>query len=164
MPDVRGTDNGIWRRLKPIPFNGKFEGDALDPRLEEKLARELPGIRNWAIDGWVDLMMGGELVEPAAVIQAREAYQEEMNIVHQFVVDRCIRRDDLTVPTGMLYQNFRMYCEEHGLHVCSSRKFGKDLEQMGVTNDRTKHERIKVGITLRSQFEDAGSPEAAELF
>jgi len=67
-PIVRGTDEGIWRRPMLIPFNVKFEIDPEkrapgeregDPRIELKLLAELPGILNWALEGyreWVDVI------------------------------------------------------------------------------------------------------------
>jgi len=45
-------DDGIWRRLQMIPFNRRFSESERDPDLYEKLLLELPGILNWALDGY----------------------------------------------------------------------------------------------------------------
>src|SRR5262249_2993371 len=62
-PGIRGTDTGIWRRIKLIPFTVKLldENDPgyneapehmrVDKELPNNLAKELPGILNWAIQG-----------------------------------------------------------------------------------------------------------------
>lgn len=42
LPLVRGSDNGIWRRLKTIPFNVTFGTPELplDSKLDEKIDRQ----------------------------------------------------------------------------------------------------------------------------
>ena len=43
-PNVRGTDNGIWRRIKLLPFTVRIADDKIDRELPEKLKAEAPGI------------------------------------------------------------------------------------------------------------------------
>jgi putative DNA primase/helicase len=45
LPNVRGTDEGIWRRLKVIPWNASFLGKE-KVGLAHELVKEIPGI--WA--------------------------------------------------------------------------------------------------------------------
>jgi putative DNA primase/helicase len=49
-PDIRGTDDALWSRVKLVPFEVSF-ADRIDLKLPEKLRKELPGILNWAIAG-----------------------------------------------------------------------------------------------------------------
>ncbi|MFA7541986.1 MAG: phage/plasmid primase, P4 family, partial [Lysobacterales bacterium] len=51
-PRVSGTDEGIWRRLRLIPFAVTVPPELRDPALPEKLRAELPGILNWCLEGW----------------------------------------------------------------------------------------------------------------
>jgi putative DNA primase/helicase len=48
-PRIRGTDEAIWRRLRLIPFAVTIPEKDRDPRLGEKLLRELPSILQWAV-------------------------------------------------------------------------------------------------------------------
>jgi putative DNA primase/helicase len=50
-PLIRGTDYGIWRRIRLIPFTTTITPEKQDKHLEEKLVREGPGILNWLIEG-----------------------------------------------------------------------------------------------------------------
>lgn len=50
-PEVNGTDFGIWRRMRLIPFRVQIEESKVDRQLLSKLGEELPGILNWAIEG-----------------------------------------------------------------------------------------------------------------
>ena len=38
LPQVRGTDHAIWRRLMPVPFAATFDGDRRDMTMPDKLA------------------------------------------------------------------------------------------------------------------------------
>jgi len=50
-PEIRGTDEGIWRRVKLVPFDVTIPPKERDKRLLVKLRAELPGILNWALEG-----------------------------------------------------------------------------------------------------------------
>ena len=47
-PVIRGRDNGIWRRIRLIPFTVTIPKAKRDAHLLTKLRAELPGILNWA--------------------------------------------------------------------------------------------------------------------
>ena len=51
-PKIRGADNGIWRRIKMIPFTVTIPPEQRDKKLTEKLIAENSGILNWLIAGY----------------------------------------------------------------------------------------------------------------
>lgn len=57
-PEIRGTDDAIWSRVRLIPFDVSFKGRE-DLDLADKLEAELPGILNWAIQGCLDWQRSG---------------------------------------------------------------------------------------------------------
>jgi putative DNA primase/helicase len=146
VPTIRGSDNGIWRRIKLIPFNVIFKDQ--DKTLEPTLAAELPGILQWALKGLKLLNLLGGFVEPAVAKIAREEYRAEMSTVQQFVEDMCILDPALSTESSKIYLNFEMYCKEHGHYLCSQRKLSNDLARLGVQNGKTNRCRVKIGIGL----------------
>jgi putative DNA primase/helicase len=48
---IRGTDEGIWRRVRLVPFTVQIPEAERDRQLPAKLTAELGGILNWAIAG-----------------------------------------------------------------------------------------------------------------
>jgi putative DNA primase/helicase len=50
-PVIKGTDHGIWRRIKLIPFTTRIEEEDQDKHLEDKLREEASGILNWLLAG-----------------------------------------------------------------------------------------------------------------
>ena len=53
-PIIKGTDIGVWRRIRMVPFNVTVKPEDRNPNLEAELLEELPGILNWAIEGCLD--------------------------------------------------------------------------------------------------------------
>ena len=52
-PEIRGTDDALWSRVKLVEFDVSF-ADRVDLTLPERLRAELSGILNWAIQGCLD--------------------------------------------------------------------------------------------------------------
>ena len=51
-PIIKGTDDGIWRRIHLVPFAVRIPDEECDPNYREKyLMPELPGILNWMLQG-----------------------------------------------------------------------------------------------------------------
>lgn len=56
LPTMTDKTNGVWDRMRIIPFNQVFRNtDKQNPNLTEELKEELPGILNWALRGYVKL-------------------------------------------------------------------------------------------------------------
>ena len=73
-PKIKGSDTGIWRRLRLIPFEVDLS-DRVDLKLAEKLEREKAGIANWLIQGYREYVEQG-VGECAAVTEATREYRE----------------------------------------------------------------------------------------
>ncbi len=83
-PSVRGTDLGMWRRLRVIPFGITIPPEERDRELLDKLGSELPGILTWAMQGCLEWQRIG-LGDPPEVVEATETYREEQDVVAGFV-------------------------------------------------------------------------------
>ena len=84
-PEISGTDEGIWRRVKLIPFSVNLKDvTTIDPQFAEKLKAEYSGILNWALEGWKRYQREG-LIDCQAVIDATADYRESEDRVGQFI-------------------------------------------------------------------------------
>jgi len=67
-PVIRGTDDGIWRRIWMVPFAVQIPEDKCDPDIEAKLLTESGGILNWCLSGLKRFYEnGGRLVQPRKI-------------------------------------------------------------------------------------------------
>ena len=83
-PTVQGRDEGIWRRLRLVPWQVTIPENKRDEHLAAKLQAEAPGILKWIVDGAVSYHRDG-LNPPAAIRTATAAYRAEEDIVGRFV-------------------------------------------------------------------------------
>jgi putative DNA primase/helicase len=112
-PIVRGTDTGIWRRIRPIPFTETIPPAEQDKQLSAKLRDELPGILAWAVEGCLEWRREG-LQAPEEVRRATAGYRSEMDVLGDFLADRCFRGERLQVGKDELYKAYQMWSEEAG--------------------------------------------------
>jgi putative DNA primase/helicase len=102
-PRIRGTDDGIWDRLRLIPFKVRF--DKPDKSLSAKLEAELPGILAWMVEGCREWQQYG-LQEPDVVKQATESYRSESDLMGQFIKDCCEECERHVTASHLIYQAF----------------------------------------------------------
>jgi putative DNA primase/helicase len=112
-PVIRGTDQGIWRRVKLIPFNLQVSDEKKDKFLLDKLRREYSGILNWAVAGAVGWHREG-LPPCKAVDEAVREYRSEMDRVQQFIDDCIAAADGSALRASSLYRCYCGWCREQG--------------------------------------------------
>ncbi len=76
QPVIRGSDDGIWRRLHLLPFTVTIATEKRDKNLPAKLRTELPGILNWAIKGCLEWQKSG-LQPPQNILTAVAEYKSD---------------------------------------------------------------------------------------
>lgn len=140
-PRVSGTDEGIWRRLRLVPFNVTVPPGRRDPRLPEKLRAELPGILNWCLDGWRRYLEHG-FNEPAAVRVATSEYRTASDQVGLFLDECCVVDNLVTETAANLYRCYAQWAQDAGERPRSQRDFGMRLSERGF-------ERVRTGAGIR---------------
>ncbi|MGC9193992.1 MAG: phage/plasmid primase, P4 family [Syntrophobacteraceae bacterium] len=149
-PIIRGTDEGIWSRIRLVPFTVYIPPEKRDKRLKDKLIQELPGILNWAISGCKEWRENLGLGNSEKVCAATEAYKGEMDTIGAFLREVCMEGDGMEIPKAVLYQAYTTWCEQGGDTPISKKQFGTCMiERPGVTDGRTNSMRIWRGVDIR---------------
>ncbi|MEN6356410.1 MAG: phage/plasmid primase, P4 family [Armatimonadota bacterium] len=135
-PGVRGTDDGIWRRIKMIPFLVRIPDSEQDATLPDRLREEAEGVLAWAVRGcriWQKQGLG----EPEEVTAATAEYRDEMDFLGPFVADRCILQATQSVKASDLYKEYLDYCDVNKDKPLSSTKFGRMMmDRPGIRKQR----------------------------
>lgn len=79
-PSNRRMDEAFRRRIVEIVFKATVRRDEMDPQLGSKLRAELPGIRNWMIDGFRRLRSDGFLFDHTSDDDYQEANGQYFDI------------------------------------------------------------------------------------
>lgn len=125
-PIIRGTDDGIWRRMNLIPFTVAIPDHKKDKQLKYKLKSESVGILNWIVDGAIMWQREG-LKRPKIVEDASKEYREEMDVTAAFINDCCERGINKRVKAKDFYQAYKIWANENGQYEMNSTKFGKEM-------------------------------------
>nr|MDP9479407.1 phage/plasmid primase, P4 family [Actinomycetota bacterium] len=134
-PEIRGTDNAIWRRIRLIPFTETIPPAEQDKKLPEKLRSELPGILAWAVEGCLEWRREG-LHAPEAVRKATAGYRSEMDVIGAFLRDECEAGRDYKASFKAVYDRYEEWCTEGGEKAEARRKFNARLKERGQFTDR----------------------------
>src|SRR5262249_51708081 len=87
-PVIADDSEGMWRRMRLIPFLRQFKPEERDINLLHKLIAEASGILAWAVRGCL-LWQKNQLGMPPTVAEATAAYREESDHVGEFIEDCC---------------------------------------------------------------------------
>ena len=139
LPEIKGTDEGIWRRVHLIPFD--FFAVVKDSELPKKLWSEASGILNWLLDGCREWQREG--LNPPLVIQsATSKYRKESDVVGLFLDDRCVREKGHTTVKGDLYAAYLSWCEANGHEPLNPKRFSQALKRRDIADDRVSNARF----------------------
>lgn len=163
-PQIRGTDDGIWRRIRLIEFPVQIPEGERDPHLFAKLQKELPGILAWAVMGCLAWQKDG-LKPPEAVRQATQAYREEQDVIGNFLTECCSLKPHATVGARELYERYSDWCHANGHGDLSQTRFGGSLAERGfskqrVSNGRQRGRFIYRGLSLSVNTVNSGEPNS----
>jgi len=147
-PVIKGTDHGIWRRIKLIPFTTRIEEEHQDKNLEEKLKEEASGILNWLLAGTRRWRSEG-LKAPKIVLSATDEYRGEMDVIGNFLKERCIQQKEASIRIRELYKAYADWCDENNEHAVSERFLSMRIKELGIEQMRTAEARYWAGLGLR---------------
>lgn len=149
LPKIKGTDNGIWRRVRKIPFEYSFENDKEKDEhfFENKLVPEMSGILNWALEGCLKWQKEGMKI-PEVVKYAVDEYKSDMDPVQRFLDDECILSETCKTKISQLYDAYEDWCHENKEYVLSSIKLSKKVAEKGFKKTRDMNGRYWMGIGI----------------
>jgi len=151
QPSVRANDHGFWRRVRLIPFGLVVPDEAQDKHLESKLRAEAPGILRFMVEGCLDWQRNG-LRPPNSVVKATRDYQEEMDVLRDFLTDPMLVIDqEKVVAKADLYEYYAArYCAAKGLKPLSNEEFNRLMTAKNFKTARRNKNRRRcwVGIGL----------------
>lgn len=147
-PIIRGTDKGIWRRIRLIPFDREFTEDEVDPDLTSKLLAESEGILQWMLKG-LEMWQKERLGMCEKILLANKEYRQEMDVVSTFI-DDCINNSlGKEVKAAELYHHYRNYCLQNGFFVLTATKFGREMNNKGYVKIHKRTGKYYQNISMK---------------
>jgi P4 family phage/plasmid primase-like protien len=166
-PTVQGRDEGIWRRLRLVPWTVTIPEAERDGQLSSKLAAEAPGILRWVVQGAARFHRDG-LNPPPAVLNATAQYRADEDTVGRFIEEAL---DIRTCETGLrsawcysidLKDELDDWCDEQSISpVPSMNDLTAILKERGCKSGgrkqiRGKRSTIWHGVSVKATDSDSG--------
>lgn len=135
-PTIQGRDEGIWRRLRLVPWEVTIPEDERDTDLADKLALEAPGILVWIVDGARRFLAEG-LTPPEAVRVATDAYRAAEDTIGRFIAD-VLTIGDGWVMSSEIKAELEAWCEEQGVDPIRMNEVAETLRGLGCRDGGRK--------------------------
>lgn len=148
-PVIKDVDEGIWRRMRLIPFTVTIPEDKQDLKLLQKLQAEWPGIIAWAVQGCLEWQAGG-LQTPEVVRKATAEYRTEEDTLQPFFEDQCILDPDAKAGATDLYKAYKTWCEDTEEKSGSQTRFGRMMTDRGFDRKSDGSKFVYFGIGLKN--------------
>jgi putative DNA primase/helicase len=152
FPRLNDASGALAGRFVILRLTESFYGKE-DTGLTERLLGELPGILNWAIEGWRRLRERGRFVIPSSVQDVVQEIEDLSSPVSAFVRERCVVGPGHRVNVDPLYEAWKEWCGSEGRQaVATKQTFGRDLAAAvaGISRRRgTALQSFYEGIALK---------------
>jgi len=166
-PRFRGADEGLWRRVKLIPFKRYFEEEDRDHYLTDKLIAESEGILAWAVAGAVDWSRDG-LQDPDSVVNATADYRGTSDALGGFYPGMITDSPGGRATALEVYRAYLEWCDEQLTPEklrWSKIALAGALEERGIMRKRTNSGQVWTDIAVGAVPSDSAEslPEPATL-
>lgn len=163
-PQVRNGDNGLWRRMRLVPFRHSFEkaeGGPTDKSIIlEGFKQEMSGILNWALAGWMSRQARGRICFPDSMRVATDDYRRSMDMIGLFLEECTVRHPQAKVAAKELYLAYKAWCDANGEQRARDNALFSEhlIQQLGFERLRRSSGNFYLGIGMRSEYDDVPDP------
>lgn len=162
-PKITGVDEGIWRRIRLVPWEVTIPPHERDSTLVEKLQAEAAGILAWIVRGAAEYCASG-LAAPRSVLAATTEYRTAEDTLADFLTECLVHAPGEFLPSKKIHERYARWSEDAGIpesRRLSLRSLSDRLLERGYVAHRKHSARGFLGVRARAQDEsgvdDAGS-------
>ncbi|MDG4801743.1 phage/plasmid primase, P4 family [Micromonospora sp. WMMD980] len=163
-PQFRGQDEGLWRRVKLIPWERYFAPSERDHKLGEKLLAEAAGILAWAVRGAQEWYRDG-LGDPPAIVNATKEYRQTSDALTGLLPGVFVMDSDGKVTGKLVWDAYQQWADDENLPAkerWTRRAFFAALEERGAVKKKEAAGIVFLGLR-RARQTDAVDDHAPEF-
>jgi putative DNA primase/helicase len=169
LPNFGDSSGVIARRFVVLNMTVSWLGKE-DTALTDKLAAEMPGILNWALDGLARLERQGRFTEPASSLEAVTTMQDTASPMSAFVREKCDTGPGCTVTVDELWEAWKGWALDSEVRHSTKQMFGRNLQSVVPQARRTrprgddgKQVPTYEGIALKSENHNGVNRDSTRL-
>ncbi len=156
-PEVRGSDDAIWRRVLEVPFAVTIPIAERDPKLSDRLREpeHQRAVLAWAVAGcrdWLNPPAGMDrLRSPEAVVAASRAYRIGQDELLPFIEDCCQLDPNGRVSNKELRAAYLAWASANGVRPLGPKQLPLRLQDHGCRPFKSASVRGWAGIMLSGE-------------
>jgi putative DNA primase/helicase len=127
MPKLGDDSGALASRFITLMTRVSFYGKEDPNLLERKLVPELPGIFHWSLAGLERLRKRGYFEETKESQEARDRLANLGSPAKAFMAECCDLDPDSNVDKNVLYDRWRSYAGDNGIHPGTKEKFCESI-------------------------------------
>ena len=167
LPSTKDTSHGYYRRIILIEWRFSVTELDKDTDLDSKLAAELPGVFNWAMEGLRRYQQRRKFIIPEESLRLREEYRLTQDDIGRFFEEELIFEKTAQSPSIEIYNFYKTWCENSGIRPDTSQLFGRRLTGKHCVKGRNYVDILKMdgtkvhvlartwaGLRLRNESDD----------
>lgn len=146
LPTFADRSNGIWDRIRIIPFNERFRGTPMhNPNLKaEIIGEELPGVFNWALTGLIKLRGLQRFPEHPEGRTIANEHRLACDHEREFLSEGYEASNGAYVGKSELYEAYQSFCRQNGYHSKNAANFGREVKRV-FPNANEERKRTSTG-------------------
>lgn len=152
LPRIKGNDEGIWRRIRVIPFEAYFREEERDPHLLGKLLEELPGILNWTLEGYKLWQQERLTNPPERVLHATSHFRRRMDSLGRFIEARGETGHEKQVVCSYFHEEYEKWCRDEGMAPLNRSEVIDAMEMKGHEQKKIRGIEHYKGVTIPSHY------------
>ena len=150
LPSLTEGSGALLGRFIVLLFPNSFYGRE-DIGLTNKLLTELPGILNWAIEGYCRLRERGHFIQPKNALDLIDQIEALGSPVKAFVRQCCEIGPGFEVSIDDLFEHYKEWCQDENRRDAGNKEwFGRNLnaavQGLGIVRKGERRERNYVGL------------------
>jgi P4 family phage/plasmid primase-like protien len=167
LPDIRGQDHAIWRRVRAIPFKVTIPENKKDKKLKSRIiCNELPGVLAWIVRGFFEWQRDG-LSPPAKVLAYTQAYREKVDVIAPFIDAKLVEDANGRIAGDDCLYLYQEYCADNGEIALHPNTFKKRMAARGFPGNQqwcpVKRAPVRFHVGVRAKTSDEIETQARSV-
>jgi len=128
-PTIRATDDGIWRRVREVPFSVQFAKP--DTTIEERILKHHgSAVLRWLAEGAAEYAKTG-LPTCKAVDLAGATYRKEQDSIEGWFSDCVVADPKAATRLSVLKDSYTAWCFDNSAHEHKARRLSAAFDKKG---------------------------------
>lgn len=153
LPRIRNQDDGVWRRMRRVPFHTQVPEGKVIGNFDEHLRGEWPTICAFYARGLVRLLQRGRMIKPQCVEKMDAEFRQSEDTIG-WMLNECFEIDESSLlPAAEMQRVHGSFCDRYNQKQLGAVELARRLAQKKVDLTVIDGCRYFVGYKVATDYE-----------